>query len=165
MRFPRRIMLCAVLLSSCAGTRQAILVDCDRDTSLTRGIKDGASGHKARFGFTRSCTPETRAIAVASYTEGFEASRPRRAHAAKELEEVAPESEAEEVGTLDPTVPVPSTVRAPSTVAWECEIEANSKVFTGSGITRDEALGSARATCGSHFQAQYCTKSDCKQTL
>ncbi|MGZ3650350.1 MAG: hypothetical protein ACXVB9_21455 [Bdellovibrionota bacterium] len=164
MGFPGRVVFCAVLLSSCAASRHVVLVECDRGTSLTRGIQDGASGHKARFGFTHSCTPETRALAVSAYTEGFEASRPRRAHIVKE-EEVTPEAEAEEVGTLDPAVPVPSTVRAPSTVQWECEIEANSKVFTGSGITRDEALGSARATCGSHYQAQYCTKSDCKQTL
>jgi hypothetical protein len=43
-------------------------------------------------------------------------------------------------------------------------VEARSKVFTGTGGTRAEALGSARETCGSHFQASLCNKADCRQS-
>lgn len=56
--------------------------------------------------------------------------------------------------------------REPATISWACELEANAKVFTGVGLSRDEALHSARSTCGSHFQASYCTgKVDCKPLL
>jgi hypothetical protein len=33
------------------------------------------------------------------------------------------------------------------------------------GASREEALGSARSSCGSHLQASYCSKADCKQSL
>lgn len=72
-----------------------------------------------------------------------------------------------------PSVPLPGAAgialprldRDPAAAGWVCEVEARSKVFTGAGGTREEALGSARASCGSHFQASYCTKADCKQSL
>jgi hypothetical protein len=150
----------SVLLSGCAGITHSTLADCTREVALSRGMKDGAAGRKTYLQFTRSCTPATRDLAVAAYREGFELSRPKRkAGVTAQKEEVEDEEQAESELLL------PSPVRAPSAISWVCEVEASSKVFTGVGVTQTQALGSARAHCGSHFQASYCTKSDCRQTL
>ncbi|HEY8279459.1 MAG TPA: hypothetical protein VIH99_07550 [Bdellovibrionota bacterium] len=96
------------------------------------------------------CTPSTRAPAIAAYHEGFESGRSRREKEKAEVGE-GPHTDARE--------------RKPATLPWVCEVEASSKVFTGVGNTRDQALGSAMENCGSHFQASYCAEAECKQNL
>ena len=156
------------LLSGCAGTMHSTHVECTREAALSRGLKDGAAGHKTHLEFARACTSATRELAVAAYHEGFESSRPKRKpglSAAKDntgADDLASDSDSEDAPAL---LQLPSPVRAPSAISWVCEVEASSKVFTGVGGTQGEALGSARANCGSHFQASYCTKSDCRQNM
>jgi hypothetical protein len=157
-------MVWAFLATGCATSPTIPLVDCARDAALARGVKDGAGGRKASLSFLQTCTAETRVSAKAAYREGYASARPKKKEAAIEpIEEI--EDDGADVATDTPAPPV-TPVREPSAaVSWVCEIEANSRVFTGAGLSRDEALGAARATCGSHFQASYCTKADCKQNL
>jgi hypothetical protein len=152
----------SVLLSGCASFTHSTLVDCTREAALSRGAKDGAAGRKIHLQFTRACTSATRELAAAAYREGFESSRPKRKPGLTALKEIA---EDEELADSESLLPLPSPMRAPSAISWVCEVEASSKVFTGVGITQTQALGSARANCGSHFQASYCTKSDCRQNM
>lgn len=165
MKISWKIALCTLLVTGCAGTRQAAQVDCPRDFAMARGVKDATTGHKLSLSFLNSCTAESRADASAAYREGYASAHPK--HKLVKDEPQVDTSDDEDTSPLDLSGPVvlPPPVREPSAVSWVCEVEANSRVFTGVGVTRDEALDSARATCGSHFQASYCTKSDCKQNM
>jgi hypothetical protein len=61
----------------------------------------------------------------------------------------------------------PSTAsgRLPIFPAWVCEVEAESKVFTGVGASVEEARRSARDTCSTHFQASNCQQAECSHSL
>lgn len=159
MKFAWVGAFCVILLSSCALTRQSSLPRCSRDASFSRGAKDGVSGHNFEQAFLRSCSPESRGAARLAYREGFGASHVREEGKIK-LEKI------EVTGEILPEIfSISSPLPESASIAWVCEVEANSKIFTGVGGTRDEALGSARSTCGSHFRASYCQKSDCRQNL
>jgi hypothetical protein len=170
-----KIIACALLVSGCAATHPSALVDCPRDPALARGVRDGASGHRASTGFLHFCTPESRAAALSAYREGFAQSHPKvkkasLAPADANAKEDAEDSDDETAGVAAdpataPALPLTPPVREPSAISWVCEVEANSRVFTGVGQSQDEAVRSARETCGSHFQASYCTKADCKQNM
>jgi hypothetical protein len=154
------------VLSGCAAFHPTTL-ECSRETARERGLKDGASGRRADSSFLKTCNADSRAPALGAYREGFETTRPKHKASREESDE---EDDAVETLSVKPVavpsaLPAPRPVREPSALSWVCEVEANSKVFTGVGGTREEALGSARSTCGSHFQASYCTKADCKQSL
>lgn len=173
MKFQEGMAICVVvLLTSCAGARHSVQIECTREAALARGQADGAAGHKSHLSFTHSCTPETRELAVAAYKEGFQSARPKRKaalSAAREEADTAEVAELEDENSdtqlaLEP-LPSPAAARSPSALSWVCEVEASSKIFTGVGGTQTEALGSARANCGSHFQSSYCTKSDCRQAM
>ncbi len=145
-----------IFFSACAGLRQSTAIDCSREASQSRGVKDGASGHGPQLSFLHSCSIESRSSAQFAYREGFEEGRAQRE---PEFEKIESEI-AFPLTNLDP-----SPVRKPAADSWVCEVEAQSKVFTGIGGTRDEALVSARSNCGSHFQASSCNKADCKQSF
>jgi ribosomal protein L16/L10AE len=49
--------------------------------------------------------------------------------------------------------------------AWVCEVEASQKIFTGMGVSQEEASKAAHTTCASHLQASYCRKTECKENL
>lgn len=159
------------VLFGCAGVRHVTQAECPTEMAHARGLKDGGAGKKANISFLRSCTAETRALAVAAYREGYAFTRAKhkvgKEDSALEVADVADEEEdsagTEEEASAPLTMPTP--VREPSAVSWVCEVEAESKIFTGIGSTRDEAFASARSTCGSHFQASYCTKADCRQNM
>ncbi len=151
MKFAWMFALSAFLFSGCAITRYSDAQPCSRENSLARGQKDAASGKNQEAAFLKSCGAETRAAAQVAYREGFENYRSKKAAGKSELAE-------EEAAEL----PV---ARAPANLSWICEVEANSKVFTGVGASQEEARGSAKASCGSHVQASYCEKADCKQAM
>ncbi len=76
------------------------------------------------------------------------------------------------VASVAPDVWSPEKKREPKTMlrelaaqAWVCEVEANSKIFTGVGASQQAAVHSAQSTCGSHFQASYCHHAECRQNL
>ena len=171
----------ALLLSGCAASQLEISPRCYSEEAFSAGARDGAEGKKASFAFARQCPLDLRKEAIGAYRRGFEANRPRKktvklqkdekeekedleiSDAEVELEENSPAQAGEPVSMPPTAVPLP--VRDPNGLSWVCEVEASSKIFTGVGVTKDEALGSAKANCGAHFQASYCTKADCKQNL
>lgn len=155
MRFAWIGALSVVLLTGCAITRHSATNPCSREGSLARGQKDAAMGRSQETVFLKTCSQELRPSAQAAYREGFEAARAKRALSGKD----------EEMLTEIDGIPVLDSSRAPASPSWVCEVEANSKVFTGVGVSREEATGSAKASCGSHMQASYCEKADCKQNM
>lgn len=162
MKFPTQIVLSALFLAGCANNRPIAVEKCNRENSFTLGMRDGTSGRTPSYVFLNDCPPASRSSALSAYQEGFNAGRSR----VKALK-ISPEQERfEENGANLRVGPLPAEpVRQPSNLSWVCEVEANSKIFTGVGLSREEALGSARATCGSHFEASYCEKADCKESL
>jgi hypothetical protein len=153
--------LCAVLFS-CALQNQAELHECPRDSYFSRGAKDASLGRPLDLSFSPSCTSGSRVDAIAAYRDGFASQHPVLVMA--DQSEAAPAVPVGPAPAMD-EAESPPALRAPASPSWVCEVESNSKIFTGVGATREEALGSARATCGSHFQAAYCSKADCKQNL
>jgi hypothetical protein len=155
MRFLWCLALCLALFSCAAQKASVPTQDCARDSSGARGSRDGKAGRLPDLSFLQYCaTAEARGQALQAYREAFEAARPKRA---KDHHE---ESLALPIGSLPPVGREPATPHN-----WVCEVEANSKVFTGSGPSKEEALGLARSTCVSHFQASNCADSECKQNL
>ena len=175
MKISWKIALWMPLLASCAAMRPSTLQNCSREAALAHGVKEGASSHKADLSFLPSCSPESRGAALAAYREGFKSGRSSRIREKREpsAQETAEEGEEQSSGEAEAPLDaatmagllLPGSLKEVAAVSWVCEVEAESKVFTGVGVTRDEALGSARATCGSHIQASNCTKADCKQNL
>lgn len=53
-------------------------------------------------------------------------------------------------------------IRQPS---WVCEVEGASRIFTGVGLTAEEAVVAAKNTCGSHLRATFCKQTECRQLL
>ena len=145
-----RLWAIAALLafSSCASLQKQIAADCLPESGFSRGAKDSEEGLPLNFGFAQTCPSGSRAEVMAAYRDGYNT----QPESAKALEAVPGEA-------------TPSVLNPVKPSSWVCEVEANSKVFTGIGSTREEALGSARTNCGSHVQANYCTKADCKQNL
>lgn len=147
------IALCTLVVSGCARMR-ANSTTCTRDAAYMQGTRDASAGSSKEDEFQISCTVSTKDIARKAYREGFNATRAK--HRAKNK---TSEFDAEEA-LLD----LPET-RTPAGEEWICEVEASSKIFTGMGGNRDEALKSARSSCGSHLQASSCEKADCKKSL
>lgn len=150
MRFVRCLAVCAALFS-CSAQNVVVLQECSREAGVARGARDGKAGRNADLSFLQNCSPENQSVASVAYREAFDAAKARRNKV-----------ESNELGSAAMAAPVG---REPAGQRWVCEVEANSKVFTGTGISRDEALGSAKSTCVSHFQASNCTQSECKQSL
>jgi hypothetical protein len=157
MRFLWVGAACAVLYS-CALQHQVVVRDCARDQSYARGAREASQGRALDLGFSHSCSPASRVDAIAAYRDGYDSVKPHPAEETASAELATGEN-------APASVEASAVLRGPAATAWVCEVEANSKIFTGVGATRDEALGSAKSTCGSHFQASYCNKSDCKQSL
>lgn len=139
-----------LILSGCAtATKQTPVVEterCDRAAAYERGKMD-ASGERAMDGnFIRSCGKEGRAGILQAYKEGYESIQK------SQESDVAKKVISDELQTRQ---------AAPTT--WVCEIEANSKVFTGMGATRVEASNSAKTVCGNYFDASLCQASECKR--
>jgi hypothetical protein len=136
--------LCAIIFSvffaSCATApvRVSQSENCDAKKSYAKGKKDADMGMLPSTFLFRSCDSEQRKLALKAYKRGYEARSETPA-----LEE--PENREEN--------------------AWVCEIEANAKVFTGVGISQEEAIQSARKTCGSHMQSSSCGSTECRKTL
>lgn len=153
--FAVAIAICAAALNSCA-KKPMLQDDCNRETGQARGLKDGRAARGPDLSFLQGCTDEARASSLAAYRESYEAARAKKVKG----------DEGEEVESAQPLKP-PAILpgREPAAESWVCEVEANSKVFTGTGLSREEALGLARGTCSSHFQASYCTESSCKKNL
>lgn len=141
-------------LYSCAAQKPLSSSECTREYGQARGVKDGKSSRQPDLSFLQGCNDESRATALAAYRDSFEISKAKR----DKEEEESPEAKA-----LKPPSILPA--RDPAGETWVCEVEASSKVFTGTGLSREEALGLARSTCVSHFQASYCTESSCKKDL
>ncbi len=139
-------------LSACAGAPRpaAPLVSsfCSKDASRERGFSDAADGTTRDTAFLRLCAAPERDAFLRAYREGYDAGR-RNAH-----EVARPELK-------DP--PALNLSRNLASPDWVCEVEASAKIFTGVGSTRADADRSARETCGAHFQASYCTQTDCRQ--
>lgn len=151
MRLLRCLALCAALYS-CAAQNVDLIPECSREAGLSRGARDAKAGRASDTGFLENCLPENRAAGIAAYREAFEA-----AAKTKRVKEDA-ESAITTAASLPPS-------RKPAAQSWVCEVEANSKIFTGSGASKAEALGAAKSTCVSHFQPSYCNESECKQNL
>lgn len=140
-------------LSACATAPRpatpVISAFCSKDASRERGFSDARDGTARDTAFLRLCASGERDAYLRAYRDGYEAGR-RKAH-----EVARPE--------LNNSVPLPSLGRNLASPEWVCEVEASAKIFTGVGPTRSDADRSARETCGAHFQASYCSQSDCRQ--
>jgi len=148
MRFFWSLAACLALYSCAAQKATLPQQDCTRELGMARGMKDGKAGKKPDFSFLQECFGEARNISLKAYKESFEGTKAKR-------------NRDEETSPVD-SVLSPAT-REPANHNWVCEVEAYSKVFTGSGLSKEEALGSARSTCVSHFQASNCSDSDCRR--
>ncbi len=153
MRLVWSFAVCVALYSCAAQKASSPQQDCTREMGAARGTKDGKAGKGPDLSFLQACVEESRAVSLSSYRDAFEAAKSKRVKEEKE-EEAAPVA-----ATLTPAG------RQPAAQNWVCEVEANSKIFTGTGISKDEALGSAKSTCVSHFQPSNCTFAECKQNL
>lgn len=131
-----------LVFSGCASVRPEPDY-CQAKESYDRGARDAAQGLPANPDFIRFCK-DTQLGTLESYHNGYESQR-----------RIAP---------VAPPAPLARPVLARKNT-WVCEVEASRKVFTGVGASQDEALRSAKDTCGSHFQASYCTQTECKQSL
>lgn len=151
--FALAFSLCAVLYS-CAKKPQ-LQAECSAEQGRARALKDVRSSRGPDLSFLQGCTDEARSAALSAYRESFEAAKARKG---KGEAEPVTEAEALKAPSVLPT-------RDLAAEAWVCEIEANSKIFTGTGVSRDEALTLAKKTCGSHFASSYCTETSCKKTL
>ncbi len=147
-------LLLGFALYSCAGQKPILGSDCNREMGQARGVRDAKQGRDPDLSFLQSCQDEARSVAFTAYRESFESTK---AKMEKEAKAVLPAP-----GLKPPSV-LPG--RDPAGDAWVCEVEANSKVFTGTGLSQEEALGLARSTCVSHFQASHCTEASCKKNL
>jgi hypothetical protein len=155
MRFVWSLAVCLALYSCAAQKASSPQQDCTREMGAARGAKDGKSGKVPDLSFLQACVEESRALSLSSYRDAFETAK------AKRLKE-----EIEKESAAAPTaVTFTPAGRQPAAQNWVCEVEANSKIFTGTGISKDEALGSAKSTCVSHFQPSNCTSVECKQNL
>ena len=155
--FALAFALCAVLFS-CA-KKPLLQADCSAEQGRSRALKDVRSARGPDLSFLQGCSDESRNAALSAYRDSFEAAKARKGKG-------EPEADAEADTELE-ALKAPSVLpaREPATEAWVCEIEANSKIFTGTGISRDEALMLAKKTCGSHFTSSYCTESNCKKSM
>lgn len=140
----------SLVITGCAGQRAPSLGECSPMLASVRGRDDGAAGRNREASFLHACRPESRPGARAAYRDAWETARAER------------EVESED-GDASPILATPA--RSPAAASWVCEVEANAKIFTGVGESREEALVSARSTCGSHFRAAYCGQADCKQNI
>lgn len=151
--FALAFALCATLYS-CAKKPQ-LQAECSAEQGRSRALKDVRSSRGPDLSFLQGCTDEARSAALSAYRESFETAKARKGKGEAEVEDEATALKAPSI--------LPA--REPAAEAWVCEIEANAKIFTGTGISRDEALMLAQKTCGSHFTASYCTESNCKKSL
>lgn len=119
---------------------------------MLRGTRDGAAARQPQdLLFLDDCASGSSAAATQAYRDSFASARAKRMRELADAEaaaKAAAEAKARGAGA-----------------AWMCEVEASSKIFTGTGRSREEALGSARSTCGSHVEASYCSKAECKKTM
>lgn len=143
--------LCALLLTSCAITRPKDNPECAESASFEKGASDAATGKAKEFYFPRVCPEDIHADLLQAYRDGYEAERTK--HPVLEARTLASTRVADGYA-----MPI-----AKST--WVCEVEASEKVFTGMGASKAEAAEAAHTTCSSHFQASYCGKTECKQSL
>lgn len=144
-------MLSALALVGCATSRVKDSSECARRTAFQRGVSDATMEKLVTYAPPKSCQGDARAQLFLSYHEGFESVRARRLAQGR-----GP------AGTLrvKDGYGVPSGKRS-----WVCEVEASQKIFTGEGLSRQEAVSAARNTCSSHFQSSYCRKAECKKSL
>lgn len=152
-----RVLWClavCVALYSCAAQKGASpQQDCTRESGNQRGLKDGKNGRSPDLSFLQGCVEESRNVSLAAYRDAYETAKNKR------LKE-----EHEELSAPMDAAMLPAG-RQPATQSWVCEVEAGSKIFTGTGISKDEALGSAKSTCVSHYQPANCTAAECRQNL
>lgn len=157
-----------LLAFGCASTRQKAAPVCNEYGAYARGQRDGLASRNLEMSYLNSCPLMIREVLRASYRSGFEVSR-AAVKRNRDLEKQLPaEEEMEEEASVQPTAEELARLapaRDPASPSWICEVEASSKIFTGMGITREEALSSARSSCGSHLQASSCQNADCKQSL
>ncbi len=147
-------LVLGLALYSCAGQRPISSAECTRESGQARGLKDGKGARNPDLSFLQGCSDESRSAALSAYRDSYEAAKAKRVK--EELEEA-------EAAALKPPAILPG--REPAAAGWVCEVEASSKVFTGTGLSREEALSLARNTCVSHFQASICTESSCRKNL
>jgi hypothetical protein len=137
---PLRIILASAILVSCASApvRVSSSDGCDSKKSYTKGKKDAEQGLLPSIAAYRACGSEQRNLAIRAYKRGYEALSENGALEETETQEIT---------------------------AWVCEIEANAKVFTGVGISQEEAIQSAKKTCDSHMQSSSCGTTECRKNL
>jgi|GEM_PF-4468623 len=153
MRLLWSLAVCAALYSCAAQKGPSPQQDCTREAGALRGAKDGKNGRNPDLSFLQSCVEESRHVSLSAYRDAYESAKNKRIKEERE-ELVAP--------MAGPLLPVG---RQPAMQSWVCEVEAGSKIFTGTGISKDEALGSAKSTCVSHYQPSNCTTAECRQNL
>ncbi len=152
MRFFWCLAVC-VALYSCSHKPAAPSTDCSRELGQSRGIRDGKSGKSPEIAFFQTCSDDSRAAAVGAYRDAYETARIKRS------------KEDAEAFLVPAAATLTAAGREPAAQSWVCEVEAGSKIFTGTGISKDEALGSAKATCVSHNHPSSCDSAECKQNL
>ncbi len=117
---------------------------CEEKKSYARGKRDAENGLMPAVAIYKSCNSEEKAAATQAYKRGFESVAAETSLSSSEKE-------------IKNSTPTPN--------AWVCEIEANSKVFTGVGNSQEEAIRSAQNTCGAHLQSSSCGESECRSSL
>jgi hypothetical protein len=144
----KKIGVCALVLglSACATVQQSEPDFCGSQQSFERGVQDARQGKSASHSFTEQCDPENISQLTKRYRQGYASEKSRQRQKAVKKENEARFSSL-------------------AASAWICEVEAFAKVFTGVGASMDEALKSAKSSCGAHFQASSCNQSDCKKSL
>jgi hypothetical protein len=148
------LILLPTALFSCA-SKPVQNMECSIELARKFALRDARNGERLDLSFLQGCSAETRSAALEAYKESYEASKRKRAK----------EKSAQSVGDESLSAPSIVPIREPEQESWVCEIEANAKIFTGTGLSRDEALSLAKKTCGSYFAASSCTESNCKKSL
>lgn len=137
-------VIAVIVISGCAvqpTSVSSIPAICDEAKSLQRGKREAEAGQLPSLAAFKSCPAKEREAYHRAYKKGYES--------------VKGNSEALSVEKI--------SLNAPS--SWVCEIEANSKVFTGVGYSQEEAMQSAKKTCGAHMQSSSCGATECRSSL
>ncbi len=137
-------VIAVAVISSCAAQPTSISVTpsiCDETKSLQKGKREAEAGQLPSLAAFKSCPAKEREAYHRAYRKGYESVKGNK------------EDTAAEKISLD------------AASSWVCEIEANSKVFTGVGFSQEEAMQSAKKTCGAHMQSSSCGSTECRTSL
>lgn len=150
----------AFLLSACATVHQEEPQLCREGHSVyLKGLRDGEAGKAPDEASFSLCSEAERAALQRHYRDGYAWGH------SQHRDQQTPAVTGELIVKPQDIASGNRVVQAIPTSPWVCEVVASAKVFTGFGNSRDEAVSSAKESCGAHFQASRCGRMECKKSL